>query len=136
MTKTIVITGGARGIGAATARVAAKRGWSVAFSYLSNDEAANATAAAADGGSGEGKRHGLLTCNGRREPLDSTRFPAERGNLEIYWPLIISAVDLLVCCLTAGVTCSPTCGSILRRITRLVASIDHQLGLRLTRCVG
>jgi len=46
MSKTIVITGGARGIGAATARAAGKRGWSVVFSYLSNDAAANATAAA------------------------------------------------------------------------------------------
>jgi NAD(P)-dependent dehydrogenase (short-subunit alcohol dehydrogenase family) len=53
MTKTIVITGGARGIGAATARVAAKRGWSVAFSYLSNDDAANATAAAVEAAGGK-----------------------------------------------------------------------------------
>ena len=53
MTKTIVITGGARGIGAATARVAGKQGWSVAFSYLSNDEAANATAAAVEAAGGK-----------------------------------------------------------------------------------
>ena len=52
MTKTIVITGGARGIGAATARVAGKRGWSIAFSYLSNDEAANATVAAVEAAGG------------------------------------------------------------------------------------
>ena len=43
MTKTIVITGGSRGIGAATARLAGKRGWSVAFSYVANEKAANAT---------------------------------------------------------------------------------------------
>ena len=34
MTKTIVITGGSRGIGAATARLAGKRGWSVATANM------------------------------------------------------------------------------------------------------
>jgi NAD(P)-dependent dehydrogenase (short-subunit alcohol dehydrogenase family) len=46
MSKTIVITGGSRGIGAATARLAGARGWSVGFSYLSNDKAAAETVAA------------------------------------------------------------------------------------------
>lgn len=44
MSKTIVITGGARGIGAAAAVLAGKRGWSVAFNYRGNDEAAKKTA--------------------------------------------------------------------------------------------
>ena len=46
MTKTIVITGGSRGIGAATARLAGKRGWSVALSYAGNEKAAKETVAA------------------------------------------------------------------------------------------
>ena len=43
MTKTIVITGGSRGIGAATALLCGKRGWSVAISYSGNAAAARAT---------------------------------------------------------------------------------------------
>lgn len=38
--KSVLITGGARGIGLATAMSAAKRGWSVAINYASNSEAA------------------------------------------------------------------------------------------------
>ena len=46
MTKTIIITGGSRGIGAATAKLAGKRGWSVVLSYVGNEKAANETVAA------------------------------------------------------------------------------------------
>ncbi|NIR30298.1 MAG: SDR family oxidoreductase [Gammaproteobacteria bacterium] len=42
MDKTIVITGGGGGIGAATARLAAKRGYAVCVNYLKNREAADA----------------------------------------------------------------------------------------------
>ena len=45
MTKTIVITGGSGGIGAATARLAAARGWTVAFNYAGNTEGADRTVA-------------------------------------------------------------------------------------------
>lgn len=47
----MLITGGSRGIGAATARLAARRGYDVAFSYLSNEAAARelVTAIEADG---------------------------------------------------------------------------------------
>ncbi len=45
MKKTIVITGGSSGIGAAAARLAAARGWNVAFNYASNDEGASRTVA-------------------------------------------------------------------------------------------
>jgi NAD(P)-dependent dehydrogenase (short-subunit alcohol dehydrogenase family) len=38
----LLVTGGSRGIGAATARLAASRGYSVAVNYLSNHEAATA----------------------------------------------------------------------------------------------
>ncbi|GBD50466.1 SDR family oxidoreductase [Methylopila sp. Yamaguchi] len=41
----ILITGGGRGVGAATARLAAARGYDVAISYLSNEAAALAVAA-------------------------------------------------------------------------------------------
>ena len=42
MNKVIIITGGSRGIGAATARLAAQRGYAVCFSYLRDLETANA----------------------------------------------------------------------------------------------
>ena len=38
--KTVLVTGGARGIGAATARLAASRGWRVAINYVANEDAA------------------------------------------------------------------------------------------------
>lgn len=43
--KTVLITGGSRGIGAATARLAAARGYRVILSFVSNEEAANAVVA-------------------------------------------------------------------------------------------
>lgn len=39
--KTVLVTGGSRGIGAAIVRMAAARGWRVAFSYVSNRGAAD-----------------------------------------------------------------------------------------------
>ena len=42
---TLVITGASRGIGAATARMAASRGWDVAVNYAGSNEAAKAVAA-------------------------------------------------------------------------------------------
>jgi NAD(P)-dependent dehydrogenase (short-subunit alcohol dehydrogenase family) len=43
--KVVIITGGGRGIGAETAKLAAGRGWSVALSYVSDEAAAVATVA-------------------------------------------------------------------------------------------
>ena len=45
MSKSIIITGGGRGIGAAAARLCGRRGWSVAINYAANDAAAKATVA-------------------------------------------------------------------------------------------
>ena len=45
MTKTLLISGGSRGIGAATARLAAARGYDVAINFASNSTAAEAVAA-------------------------------------------------------------------------------------------
>jgi len=42
MNATMIITGGSRGIGAATALVAAERGYSVAINYLRDEQAAEA----------------------------------------------------------------------------------------------
>jgi len=53
MSKSIVITGGSRGIGAATARLAGKRGWSVAINYVGNAGAARETAAAVEASGGK-----------------------------------------------------------------------------------
>jgi len=44
--KSLIVTGGSRGIGAAVARLAAQRGYAVTFSYLGNADAAEATLAA------------------------------------------------------------------------------------------
>src|SRR5688500_5039982 len=46
MSGVLVVTGGSRGIGAATARLAAERGYAVAVGYLQDEEAANAVVAA------------------------------------------------------------------------------------------
>jgi NAD(P)-dependent dehydrogenase (short-subunit alcohol dehydrogenase family) len=53
MAKVALITGGSRGIGAATARLAAARGYRVVISYASNDEAANAVAEGIRRGGGD-----------------------------------------------------------------------------------
>jgi NAD(P)-dependent dehydrogenase (short-subunit alcohol dehydrogenase family) len=45
MEKVMIVTGGSRGIGAATARLAAKRGYAVCISYISNEAAASAVVA-------------------------------------------------------------------------------------------
>lgn len=45
MAKTVLITGGSRGIGAAMVRLFSARGWDVVFTYLSNADAAEAEAA-------------------------------------------------------------------------------------------
>ena len=52
MEKIALITGASRGIGAATARLAAKHGWAVAVNYLANEAAAQSVVDAirADGG--------------------------------------------------------------------------------------
>jgi NAD(P)-dependent dehydrogenase (short-subunit alcohol dehydrogenase family) len=53
MTKTILITGGSRGIGAATARLAGKRGWSVGVNYAGNADAAATTVRAVEAAGGK-----------------------------------------------------------------------------------
>jgi NAD(P)-dependent dehydrogenase (short-subunit alcohol dehydrogenase family) len=53
MSKNIVITGGSRGIGAATARLAGARGWSVTFSYQGNEAAAKESVAAVEKAGGK-----------------------------------------------------------------------------------
>lgn len=45
MTKVILVTGGARGIGAATCRLAAEQGYAVGVNYVRNEKAARAVAA-------------------------------------------------------------------------------------------
>ena len=39
--KVLIVTGGSRGIGAATAILAARQGWKVVVNYLANKEAAD-----------------------------------------------------------------------------------------------
>lgn len=45
----VLVTGGSRGIGAAAARLAARAGYNVAFTYRSNEEAAKTVVAAVEG---------------------------------------------------------------------------------------
>jgi NAD(P)-dependent dehydrogenase (short-subunit alcohol dehydrogenase family) len=49
----LLVTGGSRGIGAATARLAAARGWRVCFSYAQDQRAAEAVVRAIEGAGGE-----------------------------------------------------------------------------------
>ncbi len=53
MAKTILITGGSRGIGRATAILAGQRGWRVAVNYLANAAAASDTVTAVQAAGGE-----------------------------------------------------------------------------------
>ena len=46
MSGVLIVTGGGRGIGAATARLAAARGYAVCVNYLSNSESAERVASA------------------------------------------------------------------------------------------
>lgn len=52
MTRVLLVTGGSRGIGAATARLAGQRGYAVAVNYLHNREAAEAVVADIERGGG------------------------------------------------------------------------------------
>jgi len=49
----VLVTGGSRGIGAATSRLAARQGWRVAVNYATNREAADAVVASITEGGGE-----------------------------------------------------------------------------------
>lgn len=51
--KVLLVTGGSRGIGAETARLAAARGWRVAVNYVSDRAAAEAVVAGIEGAGGE-----------------------------------------------------------------------------------
>jgi len=53
MSGVLMVTGGGRGIGAATARLAAQRGYAVCLSYLSNGSAAESVVQAIRGGGGK-----------------------------------------------------------------------------------
>jgi NAD(P)-dependent dehydrogenase (short-subunit alcohol dehydrogenase family) len=53
MKPTLIVTGGSRGIGAATARLAAQRGYAVCINYQRNEAAAQAVVAEIEGAGGE-----------------------------------------------------------------------------------
>ncbi len=53
MSEVLIVTGGGRGIGAATVRLAAERGWKVVFSYLSNAGSADALVREVEAAGGE-----------------------------------------------------------------------------------
>lgn len=53
MSKTILVTGGSRGIGRAVAVLAGKRGWNVAITYVSNETAAQEAVAAVERAGGK-----------------------------------------------------------------------------------
>lgn len=53
MGKVLLVTGASRGIGAATAKLAASRGWAVAVNFVANEAAANAVVSDIRAGGGE-----------------------------------------------------------------------------------
>jgi NAD(P)-dependent dehydrogenase (short-subunit alcohol dehydrogenase family) len=53
MSKVLLITGGSRGIGRATAILAARQGWSLGINYVGNEAAALETVLAAEGAGGQ-----------------------------------------------------------------------------------
>ena len=67
----LIVTGGSRGIGAATVRLAADRGWTVCFSYLRQAEEAEALARAT---------YDLCKAELQRRPMDQeTQLPTAFG---------------------------------------------------------
>ena len=54
---TMIVTGGSRGIGAATAQLATARGWDVLLSYVTNADAANKAVAACEDNAGRALAH-------------------------------------------------------------------------------
>ncbi|WZB76285.1 SDR family oxidoreductase [Achromobacter insuavis] len=78
----ILITGGSRGVGAATARLAAAQGYDVAISYVSNEAAAQAVAADVAQG-----RRALAVCADSADPEQVVRLFAaidgEFGRLDV-----------------------------------------------------
>ena len=67
MNKVALITGGSRGIGAATALLAASQGWTVAINYLRHAHAAEAIAQKIRDAGGVARSAGGLQCH--RVPL-------------------------------------------------------------------
>ena len=72
MNKVVIVTGGGRGIGAATARLAAERGYAVCVNYRRNRAAAEAVVARIEAAGGK-----ALAVGGRRR-VESRRGEAVR----------------------------------------------------------
>ena len=73
--KVMLITGGSRGIGAATARLAAQRGWDVAVNYAGNKAAAEAVVADIRKAGRKAHRHPgrCRQARGHRAPVQDRR---------------------------------------------------------------
>ena len=88
MAKVVLITGGGRGIGAAAAKLAAKRGYDVAISYQSNDAAAASVVKAVEA---EGRRCFAFKGNVAREADILAMFAAVDKALGPVWGLVNNA---------------------------------------------
>ena len=79
MAGVLLVTGGGRGIGAATARLAAAHGYAVAVSYRARKDAADTLVAETLGGSGKCKHHTIgldvSAALGQRRPERLVRDP-------------------------------------------------------------
>lgn len=103
MNKSVFITGGSRGIGAACVKKFAEEGWNVAFTYKENEEAASRVLKEAEAASGDGLAISMqidLTPSKSRDVYDDVATAIK--NAKTYFG--IKAFDTVICNAGIGVS--------------------------------